>query len=105
MRRRKSTSETESEVTGEQMDLIDVAPQHLAEIKPIARKYRAAVKRRMKAGEEEVQLKQEILALIKSENLTRLPDGSIRFKCDGMTITVTPRDELVKVKEEGDSDD
>ena len=98
MGRRKSTEDIQ-DTSGEQMALIDVAPEHLTEIKPLANKYRAAVNRRMKALEEEMSLKQEILDLIKKENLSRLPDGSIKFKCDGMTITVTPRDELVKVKE------
>lgn len=88
--------------SGKQLELIDVSPENMKKIKPIARKYKATQKRRMEAGEEEADLKQQILALVKEANLTRLQDGSIRFKCDGMTITVTPRDELVKVKSEGD---
>jgi len=106
MGRRKSIEEeeVESEV-GEQMDLIDVSPENLAGIKPVAKKYRAAVKKRMAAGEVEQESKQELLAMVLAGvtegKITRLPDGSIRFKCDGMTISVTPRDELVKVKEEG----
>ena len=106
MGRRKSIEEEELESTaGDQMDLIDVSPETLAEIKPLAREYRKVVKQRVKIQAKETDLKQQILDLIKGANLARLPDGSIRFKCDGMTISVTPRDELVKVKEEGGDED
>lgn len=107
MPRKKSSEDSEVEV-GEQMELIDVSPENLAEIKPVAKQYRAAVKRRMKAGEAEQELKQQLLAHVldgvKAGKITRLPDGSIRFKCDGMTISVTPRDELVKVKDDEDGE-
>lgn len=101
---RKKRDEDEIEV-GEQMDLIDVKPENLNEIKPVAKKYRAAVKRRMKALEDEIQLKGEILELVKAADLKPLDNGVIRFKCDGMTITITPRDMLVKVKDESGDDD
>lgn len=87
---------------GEQMDLIDVGPENLKQIKPIAKEYRAAVKARMAAGETEKDLKEQLLAMVKDANLTRLDDGTIRFKVDGMLITVTPRDELIRVKEDDD---
>lgn len=87
---------------GEQMDLIDVGPENLKQIKPIAKKYRQAVKERMAAGETEKDLKEQLLAMVKDANLKRLDDGTIRFKVDGMLITVTPRDELIRVKEDDD---
>lgn len=90
--------------SGEQLDLIDVAPEHLAEIKPLAERYRRALRARLDALEEETAAKQDLLSLIKESNPTRLPDGSIRFRCDGLLISVTPRDELVKVKEETDAE-
>jgi tRNA1(Val) A37 N6-methylase TrmN6 len=82
-----------------QMALIDVAPENIAKIIPVAKKYRLAVRRRMKVQEEEVALKTELLELVKESKAVRLADGSIRFRCEDMTITVTPRDELVKVKD------
>ena len=91
--------------SGEQMDLIDVTPESLKEIKPIAKRYKAAMQARVEALKEEVEAKQGILSLIKDAHLSRLQDGSIKFKCDGMVITVTPRDELVKVKEEKKGDE
>ncbi len=95
-------SKDSSQTTGEQLDLLDVQPKHLKKIIAHARNYRAAVQRRMAALEEEVAEKQALLELIKAENLQRLENGQIRFKLDGMLITVTPRDELIRVKEEAD---
>jgi hypothetical protein len=89
---------------GEQMDLIDVAPENMKKIKPLAKKYRAAVKRRMAVLDEEKELKDKLLDMVKAAHLSRLEDGTIKFRCDGMLITVTPRDELIRVKgEEEDS--
>lgn len=90
--------------SGEQLALIDVTPENLKAIKPIARRYRAAMQTRVDALKEEVEAKQQILALVKDAHLSRLEDGTIKFRCDGMVITVTPRDELVKVKEEDEGD-
>ena len=87
------------------MELIDVGPANLKAIKPIAKRYKAAMRRRQGALKEEIEAKQQILALIKEAKVSRLPDGKIKFKCDGMLITVTPRDELVKVKDEEDEED
>lgn len=100
MARKKQTMEP---APGEQLDLLDVSPENLEQIIPVAKKYRAAVKRRMQALEQETELKTEILTLVKDAKLHRLADGTIKFKCDGMLITVTPRDELVRVKDEEDA--
>jgi len=104
MGRKKQKQEEEGTVTtgGEQLVLIDVGPENLRRITPIARRYRAAMKRRVQALAEEVEAKVKILELVKEAKLSRLQDGSIKFKCDGMTITVMPRDEKITVKEEKD---
>ena len=93
-----AANESES-TSGEQMDLIDVTPKELKRILPIAKEYRRVVKQRVKLTAKEVTLKGQILEEVKKAKLPRLDDGSVRFKCDGITISVTPRDELVKVKE------
>ncbi len=95
-RRKKDESNSTS---GEQLELIDVTPENLKAIKPIAKRYKAAMKRRMEALAEETKAKQEILALVKEAKLSRLADGSIKFLCDGTEIEIVPRDELVKVKD------
>ena len=94
------TSEEEVEVTsGEQMDLIDVGPENLEKIAPHARKYRAAMKKRLAALDIEVKEKNIIRQLVYDSGLKRLPDGSIKFKCEGMRIEIIPTDEKIKIKE------
>ena len=88
-----------NESVAEQMDLIDVGPKNLKEISSHAKRYQAAMKRRANALTEETHEKQAILDLVKKANLSRLQDGTIKFTCDGMLITITPRDELVRIKE------
>jgi hypothetical protein len=85
---------------GEQMPLIDVAPEHSKEIVRVARAYNAKVKARLliqkgRDGEEELQ--EILLELVKAENLTRDKDGKIKFKVDGVGIELTPTKEKVKV--------
>lgn len=100
---KKSQMQEEVERTeGEQMDLIDVAPENAKEIIKHARTYRAAQKQRLSALEEEVTQKNKLLELIKAANLQRMADGKIKCRCDGFTITVTPRDEKVTIKEESE---
>lgn len=84
----------------EQLELIDVKPENMKEIIPAAKTYQKAKAARIKATEKEVKAKVELLSLVKSAKLKPLDDGAIRFKCDGLLISITPRDELIKVKEE-----
>ena len=101
----KKKSEMEKEVEkGEQMDLINVGPKNSKEIIKHAKLYRSALSRRIEAMAEEVAQKHKLLELIEAEHLQRLDDGKIKFKLDSYTITVTPRDELVKIKEDGDAE-
>lgn len=85
---------------GEQMDLIDVGPENLEKIAPHARRYRAAMKKRLAALEIEVREKGIIQQLVHDSGLKRLPDGSIKFKCEGMRIEIIPSDEKIKIKDE-----
>jgi len=87
------------EPAGEQLDLIDVSPANSKQIIGVARRYQAAQSERIEALVREKAEKQKILDLVKGANLQQLADGKIRFKVDGMTITVTPRDELVQIKD------
>ena len=83
----------------EQLDLIDIQPENSKEIAKVARLYKQAQRERLTALKEELIQKQALLALIRKAHLQQLEGGVIKFKCDTLSISVTPRDELVKVKE------
>jgi len=84
--------------------LIDVGPKQSKKIAKKAKAYRAVMLERQSILEQEIQLKKELLGLIGEEHLQRTEGGKIQFRVDGMTITVTPRDELVRIKEDSDGD-
>ncbi len=88
----------------EQMDLIDVRPKNEKAILAKAKEYKQFSAKRQEILAEEVAAKKELLKLIHDSGVKPLEDGKIRFTCDGFTITVTPRDELVRVKEAGDEE-
>lgn len=90
--------------TGEQLDLIDVSPENSKKIVGVARRYKAAQAERTAALEREVGEKEKLLAMVKEAKLQPV-DGVIRFRVDGLLITVTPRDELVKVKDENEKEE
>ena len=108
MAKKKNSMQEEVEksesLPGEQMDLIDVKPKNSKEIIRHARLYKMAQEKRVNALAEEVAEKKKLLELIEQEHLQRLEDGKIKFKLDGYTITVTPRDELVRIKEDNEAD-
>jgi hypothetical protein len=85
---------------GEQLELIDITPENMKEILPVARRYQKHKDARMKALDKEVKAKQELLTLIKAANLAPLDDkGTIRFKCDDFIIIAKPKEWSLKVKE------
>ena len=83
----------------EQMDLIDITPEQLKKIAPKIRRYKACVTERVALNAEEKKLKDLIKQFAHSSQMKRLPDGSIKFRCDDMIVSVTPQDEKVSVKE------
>ena len=99
---RELKERAEQSAAGEQLDLIDVAPENLKKIIPVARAYRKVVKERVEFTNRETALKNELLNLIKEAKLKSLSNGKIRFKSEGLTITVTPTDEKISIKEERD---
>jgi hypothetical protein len=87
---------------GEQLNLIEVTPENAKKIVGAARRYKTAQAERITALVIEKTEKQKLLQMVKDAKLQRLEDGTIRFKVDGLTIEVQPRDDLVKVKENGE---
>ena len=84
---------------GEQLDLIDVYPKNMKTIIAAAKKYKRLQADRLAALELEVEQKQKVLDLIHGAKFQTLDDGKIKFEYQGITITVTPRDELISIKE------
>lgn len=85
--------------SADQMDLIEVLPENAKPIIEAARLYKKLQAARQAALEKEVEQKHKVLELVRAANLQPLEGGKIRFEYDGYIISVTPRDELIKVKE------
>lgn len=107
MGRPRKTKPAEAEQTdvevkkGEQRALIDTAPENSKEIIRHAKKYKEVQAERIAYLVKEKEEKQILLTLIKEADIKPV-DGKISFHCDGYKITVTPRDELIRIKEDGD---
>lgn len=93
MGRRKAEAKDE-----DQLELIETEPENKKEILRVARKYRRTQQERISALAVEIREKAKLLAVVRAAEIVPETDGSYRFNVDGLTITVTPRDELVKVK-------
>jgi len=88
---------------GEQLDLIDITPEYAKPIKAAAKAYKRVVAEGRVLLAEEVKLKTKIIEQVREAGIKPNAEGVIKFRLDGVTITITPRDELVKVKlEEGE---
>ena len=97
-RKRKTQDEAE------QGALMEVGPENAPAIKKLARAHKEAQAERCSWLAEEKDRKEKLLAVVREANLTPDGDGVIKFRVDGMTISVTPRDELVRVKEDGEEE-
>lgn len=82
---------------GEQMDLIDVGPEHSKKIRALASRYKTAIKDRLAIQAVEAQLKEKLRAMVVAENLTRLEDGSIKCRCEDWIIELKPTEEKLTV--------
>jgi hypothetical protein len=87
----------------EQLELMDVTPEYAKPIKAAA-KYKKASAARQAALAEEVEAKTKVLELVKAAGIKPDADGVTKCHVDGMTIKITPRYELVKVKLDEDED-
>lgn len=91
--------------TEEQLDLIKVGPENSKAIAKVVRKYKAAQSERMAWLADEKKHKSAVLGLVKDAGLKPIgSDGVIRFSADGAIITITPRDELIQVKFDGEEE-
>ena len=87
--------------SGEQGVLIDVAPENAKPIIRAARLYKKILRSRQDALAQEIKQKAKVLELVRAAELQPLDNtGKLRFEYDGVTISVTPRDELLQVKDQ-----
>ena len=84
---------------GKQLPLIDVQPENAEPIVAAAKEYKEHQTDRLNSQRDENKAKAKVLRLIKAANLQPLDGGVIRFEHDGYYFSVTPRDELIEVKE------
>jgi hypothetical protein len=82
-----------------QLELIQTLPDNVQEIVDVALEYKDCVTTRTGILKKEVELKNQIKEMVHKAGLQPLKDGVIRFRHNGVLISVTPRDELIKVKE------
>jgi len=101
-RKKKSEEMPETVDSGEQLDLIDVAPENAMPIIRAARLYKKFQAARQAALEKEIEQKQQVLELVRAAKLPPLEGGIIRFSYDGVVVSVTPRDELVRIKDKAE---
>jgi hypothetical protein len=82
----------------EQGYLIDIHPENKKEIISTAEDYNNTMRKRVGLLAEEKALKDKLLGLIKESDVKPDKDGNIKIQLDGFKISVTPRDELVQVR-------
>ena len=82
-----------------QLQLIETLPENIQEIVDVAIEYKECVTTRLGILKKEVELKHKIKEMVKEAKLQPLKDGVIRFRHDGVLISITPRDEVIRVKE------
>ena len=96
-RKEKSKDKGQGSSSGEQMDLLDVGPENLKKIVPVAREYKRVVTQRISLTAKESELKKELQAFAHNSGLKPLPNGHIKWSCQGVTVEHIPQDERVKV--------
>ena len=99
MAKKKATKKKSKPASGEQMDLIDVAPENSKEIVAAAKVYKKHLAARLQALSKEVEAKNNLRELIRKSGAKPLASGKIKLQADGFIITVTPKDELIQVTE------
>ena len=85
---------------GEQMDLMDTGPENRQAIVDAVREYKKHQSDRIASLKKELKWKDKVKKLILESDLKPLKDGRIKFTFSKVTVEVTPRDELITIKEE-----
>lgn len=97
---KKKAAKKETKEKGEQLDLIDVSAANAKPIIKVAREYVKHRDARIAVGKKEAEYKHRVIALVEAAELQPLEGGKIKFKYDGLTILVAPKEMELKVKDE-----
>ena len=92
------TADKDKGTVGEQLDLIDITPEYAKPIKAAAKAYKRALLERVSILAEEVKCKKKVIDAVRAAKIKPNEEGIIEFRLDGVTIKITPRDELVSIK-------
>ena len=102
---KKAKKKKDEQESGVQGDLIDVAPENAKPIIRAARLYKKFLRARQEALSQEIKQKAKVLELVRAAELQPIDNtGKLRFEYDGVTISITPRDELVQIKDKAEMD-
>ncbi len=88
---------------GQQLELIEVLSKVAKPIIEAAIIHKDFMTKRLSFLAKEKAQKIVVLELVKAAKLQPLEGGVIKFASDGFTISVTPRDELIRIKKNSDS--
>lgn len=83
----------------EQMELMETGPENRQAIVDAVREYKKHQSVRLAELKKETEWKEKVKQLIKESDLKPLKDGKIKFNFGKVTVEVTPRDELITIKE------
>ena len=89
------------EKSGEQGALLDVTPVYAKPLIAAAKLYKELQVERMEALDAEIAQKKVVCGIM-HEKVEADDNGNRKFEYEGIKITVTPRDELVKVTKKKD---
>jgi len=98
---KKKTKSKPGTKPGEQGDLIDVTPVYAKPLIAAAKLYKELQVERMEALDAEIAQKKVVCGIM-HEKVETDDSGNRKFEYEGIKITVTPRDELVKVTKKKD---
>lgn len=97
--KKKSEDQGQETSLGQQGLLLEVGPEGMEKIRPFVTKCRKQQAIRSKAWNAIVDAKDNIRLLVHAEGVRPAPNGKIIFNCDGTEVVVTPRDDLVELKD------
>ena len=100
MAKRNAKKKTEA---GDQADLFELHGPNTKKIIEAGKLYKKHQKARLAEEKLEAEQKALILELVKAADIQVLAGGVIHCTIEGMEIKITPRDELVQVKEAKDA--